>query len=188
MNKKNQTIRNFVSRINTQKLLLIMKSIKWDIVIIILAIAVFSIIKITLMPELYPVKSRSTTVYIVDSENNNSFSISHKKDYSYEVSRDIFNFSKTRYPAFVETNSLSTEFAPAEGKQSPSLHYKGIIIMGAYKAAAFTVSQKEYTAIEGEIIENQYKLLKIENDYIEVLNITSDKQLRILKEDFIYNY
>ena len=125
-------------------------------------------------------------------KSNSQYNIIDVPDYNFTFSknnlpnnkniRNIFNFNIGIDKQ--KDTELKNETAKIQEKESneEEILYSGLVSIGKEKAVCLSINGKYYVASEGETIENKYKLLKANPEYLEIVLLTNTQHKRINKE------
>jgi len=62
---------------------------------------------------------------------------------------------------------------------NPFIIYNGMAKIGEEKVATFANEGKQYIAKEGEIVENKFKIIKIDKDHLLIIYLPTNKLIKI---------
>lgn len=166
----------FAEKINAIHIIKYIYALKWDFAFIIIFITILLSLHLYLMQE--EIKVSNATSDKFDLSNSPYFSFGKKqiKNFSYDIKRDIFNFQNSKSS---ERVLLDKEENKDKLLDSPFIIYNGMAKIGEEKVVTFSNEGKQYIAKEGEIVENKFKIIKANKDYLLIIYLPSNKLIKI---------
>ena len=163
------------------RIMRIFKRVQWDLLGILIAFLSLVFIRLSYFGSIPP--QEVYPLYTTNSANDPHFIYSKPdmKNYSYEIKRDIFNFASPLETKDIKISPPQHAAVPMQKEAIPDILYKGIIISGNKKIAAFTSYDKDYIAVEGDTIDNKYTLSKINPDSLMFFDINAKKYFEVKK-------
>lgn len=166
----------FAENINALRIIKYIYALKWDFAFIIIFIMILLSLHLYLMQE--EIKVSNATSDKFDLSNSPYFSFEKKqiKNFNYDINRDIFNFQNSKSS---EAVLLDKEENKDKLLDSPFIIYNGMAKIGEEKVVTFSNEGKQYIAKEGEIVENKFKIIKANKDYLLIIYLPSNKLIKI---------
>lgn len=162
-------------------LILRAKPFLWDVIIIIFFLLIFLFIKYSLIN--YGNESyKSTFQYDIINVPDYDFTFSRNNLPNNKNIRNIFNFNiETDKPNEIELKDEAAKVQEKETNQEDIL-YGGLVSIGKNIAVCLSINGKYYVISEGDTIENKYKLLKANAEYLEIVLLNNNLHKRINNE------
>jgi len=163
-------------KLNSIHIIKYLHILKWDFAFIAIFIMILLSFHLYLTNEYIKLPNAASDKFDLSNSPYFSFEKKQNKNFNYDIKRDIFNFQNSRN---LEGLLLEKEENKNKLLDNPFIIYNGMAKIGEEKVATFANEGKQYIAKEGEIVENKFKIIKIDKDHLLIIYLPTNKLIKI---------